>query len=96
MSLSEPASRSLVTAGTSLCSRYPRPMCQAVILPVLEDKNIGNKRRTDKGLTYNHKTFMVCSMYCILCLVSGNPHSELLNRLIERCLDSHYRLLVLQ
>ncbi|TWW56594.1 Fanconi anemia group E protein [Takifugu flavidus] len=66
LSLSEPASRSLVTAGTSLCSRYPRPMCQAVILPVLEDKNI------------------------------GNPHSELLNRLIECCLDSHYRLLVLQ
>lgn len=26
----------------------------------------------------------------------GNPQAELLNRLIEGCLDSHYRLLVLQ
>ncbi|CAG07472.1 unnamed protein product [Tetraodon nigroviridis] len=66
LSLSEPASRCLVTAATSLCGCYPRPMCQAVFLPVLEEKNI------------------------------GNPHSELLNRLIENCLDSHYRLLVLQ
>lgn len=66
LSLSEPASRCLVTAVTSLCSRYPRPMCHALIGPVLEEKNI------------------------------GNPQAELLNRLIEGCLDSHYRLLVLQ
>uniref|UniRef100_A0A3P9QIC4 FA complementation group E n=1 Tax=Poecilia reticulata TaxID=8081 RepID=A0A3P9QIC4_POERE len=65
-SLSEPASRCLVTAVTSLCSRYPRPMCCAVIEPVLEDRNI------------------------------GPPQTELLNRLIESCLDSHYRLLILQ
>ncbi|XP_007556774.1 Fanconi anemia group E protein [Poecilia formosa] len=65
-SLSEPASRCLVTAVTSLCSRYPRPMCRAVIEPVLEDRNI------------------------------GPPQTELLNRLIESCLDSHYRLLMLQ
>ncbi|PWA30964.1 hypothetical protein CCH79_00010726 [Gambusia affinis] len=65
-SLSEPASRCLVTAVTSLCSRYPRPMCHAVIEPVLEDRNI------------------------------GPPQTELLNRLIESCLDSHYRLLMLQ
>ncbi|XP_041860795.1 Fanconi anemia group E protein [Melanotaenia boesemani] len=64
--LSEPASRCLVTAVTSLCSRYPRPMCHALIGSVLEEKNI------------------------------GHPQAELLNRLIEGCLDSHYRLLVLQ
>lgn len=28
--------------------------------------------------------------------VSGNPHSELLKRLVENCLDSHYRLLILE
>ncbi|XP_012726035.3 LOW QUALITY PROTEIN: Fanconi anemia group E protein [Fundulus heteroclitus] len=65
-SLSEPASRCLVTAVTSLCSRYPRPMCHAVIEPVLVDGNI------------------------------GPAQTELLNRLIESCLDFHYRLLVLQ
>uniref|UniRef100_UPI0037E83F1B Fanconi anemia group E protein n=1 Tax=Semicossyphus pulcher TaxID=241346 RepID=UPI0037E83F1B len=66
LSLSEPASRCLVTAVTSLCTHCPRPMCHALIGPVLEDKNI------------------------------GNPQAELLNRLIEGCLDPHYRLLVLQ
>ncbi|KAF7654281.1 hypothetical protein LDENG_00071620 [Lucifuga dentata] len=66
LSLSEPASRCLVTAVTSLCSHYPRPMCHALIRPVLEEKNI------------------------------GNPQAEVLNRLIESCLDHHYRLLVLQ
>ncbi|XP_008294730.1 Fanconi anemia group E protein [Stegastes partitus] len=66
LSLSEPASRCLVTAVTSLCSQYPRPMCHALIGPVLEETNI------------------------------GPPQAELLNRLIEGCLDSHYRLLVLQ
>ncbi|KAM9855463.1 Fanconi anemia group E protein [Aulostomus maculatus] len=65
LSLTEPASRCLVTTVTSLCSRYTRPMCHAVIGPVLEE-NI------------------------------GTPQAELLNRLIEGCLDSHYRLLVLQ
>ncbi|KAM7404651.1 hypothetical protein PAMP_011979 [Pampus punctatissimus] len=66
LSLSEPASRCLVTTMTSFCSRYTRPMCHALIRPVLEDKNIGNSQ------------------------------AELLNRLIEGCLDSHYSLLVLQ
>lgn len=33
---------------------------------------------------------------CIFVLFLGNPQAELLNRLIEGCLDSHYRLLVLQ
>ncbi|XP_020503953.2 Fanconi anemia group E protein [Labrus bergylta] len=66
LSLSEPASRCLVTAATQLCSHCPRQMCQALIGPALQDKNI------------------------------GNPQAELLNRLIEGCLDSHYRLLVLQ
>ncbi|XP_041655559.1 Fanconi anemia group E protein [Cheilinus undulatus] len=66
LSLSEPASRCLVTAASSLCSHCPRPMCHALIEPVLQDKSIGNHQ------------------------------AELLNRLIEGCLDSHYRLLVLQ
>ncbi|XP_026224217.1 Fanconi anemia group E protein [Anabas testudineus] len=66
LSLSEPASRCLVTTVTSLCSQYPRPICHALIGPVIEEKNI------------------------------GNPQVELLNRLIEGCLDSHYRLLVLE
>ncbi|KAK2851338.1 hypothetical protein Q5P01_007614 [Channa striata] len=66
LSLSEPASRCLVTTAMSLCSHYPRPMCHALIRTVLEEKNI------------------------------ANPQAELLNRLINDCLDSHYRLLVLQ
>ncbi|XP_029995694.1 Fanconi anemia group E protein isoform X1 [Sphaeramia orbicularis] len=66
LSLSEPASRCLLSAVTSLCSSYPRPMCHAVIGAVLEDKNI------------------------------GNPQADLLNRLIENCLDPHYRLVMLQ
>ncbi|XP_026188587.1 Fanconi anemia group E protein isoform X2 [Mastacembelus armatus] len=66
LSLSEPASRCLVTTATSLCNHYPRPMCHALIGPVLQEKNI------------------------------GSPQAELLSRLIEDCLDSHYRLLVLQ
>ncbi|XP_017286373.2 Fanconi anemia group E protein [Kryptolebias marmoratus] len=66
LSLSDPASRCLVTAATSLCSSYPRPMCHAVICPILEDKNVGHLQ------------------------------AELLNRLIESGLDSHYRLLVFQ
>ncbi|XP_024232119.1 Fanconi anemia group E protein [Oncorhynchus tshawytscha] len=66
LSLSEPASRCLVTAVTSLCSRYPRPTCHALIGPVLEE-----------GQT-------------------GSAQAELLNRLIEDCLDPHYRLLVFQ
>lgn len=44
LSLSEPASRCLVTAVTSLCSRYPRPVCQALIGPVLEKDNIGEMK----------------------------------------------------
>uniref|UniRef100_A0A3Q4MLW8 Fanconi Anaemia group E protein C-terminal domain-containing protein n=1 Tax=Neolamprologus brichardi TaxID=32507 RepID=A0A3Q4MLW8_NEOBR len=44
LSLSEPASRCLVTAVTSLCSRYPRPVCQALIGPVLEKENIGEMK----------------------------------------------------
>ncbi|XP_010891651.3 Fanconi anemia group E protein [Esox lucius] len=65
MSLSEPASRCLVTAVTSLCSRYPRPTCQALIGPILDGQ-------------------------------PGSAQTELLNRLIEDCLDPHYRLLVFQ
>ncbi|XP_029013353.2 Fanconi anemia group E protein [Betta splendens] len=41
-SLSESASRCLVSTASSLCSRYPRPMCHALIGPVIEDVNIGN------------------------------------------------------
>ncbi|XP_029362594.1 Fanconi anemia group E protein [Echeneis naucrates] len=42
LSLSEPASRCLVTAVASLCGHYPRPVCHAVIEPVLMEKNIGD------------------------------------------------------
>lgn len=49
LSLSEPASRCLVSAVTSLCSRYPRPVCQALIGPVLEKENIGEIK--GKGFT---------------------------------------------
>ncbi|KAL1020744.1 hypothetical protein UPYG_G00004100 [Umbra pygmaea] len=66
MSLSEPASRCLVTAVMLLCSRYPRPTCQALIGPVLEEGQ------------------------------PGSAQIELLNRLIEDCLDPPYRLLVFQ
>ncbi|XP_047449257.1 Fanconi anemia group E protein [Mugil cephalus] len=66
LSLSELASRCLVSAATSLCSQYPGPVCHALIGPVLEEKNL------------------------------GHPQAELLNRLIEGCLDSHYRLLLIQ
>lgn len=41
LSLSESASRCLVTTASSLCSRYPRPMCHALIGPVIEEANIG-------------------------------------------------------
>ncbi|XP_035238751.1 Fanconi anemia group E protein isoform X2 [Anguilla anguilla] len=41
-SLSEPASRCLVTAMTSLCSRYPRSTCFTLIGPVLEAGQSGS------------------------------------------------------
>ncbi|XP_036388668.1 Fanconi anemia group E protein [Megalops cyprinoides] len=44
LSLSEPASRCLVTATTSLCSRYPRATCSSLIGPVLEARHIDNVR----------------------------------------------------
>ncbi|KAF3860378.1 hypothetical protein F7725_000633 [Dissostichus mawsoni] len=101
LSLSEPASRCLVTAGTSLCSRYPRPMCHALIGPVLEEKTIGGERverQLSAGISYRrepqHYDFYL--NYSSFALSSGNPQAELLNRLVESCLDSHYRLLVLQ
>ncbi|XP_072537020.1 Fanconi anemia group E protein [Salminus brasiliensis] len=42
LSLTEPASRSLVTGVTSLCSRYPRPTCQALIEPVIKEGQTGS------------------------------------------------------
>lgn len=42
LSLAEPASRCLVTAVTSLCSRYPRPTCQALIEPLLQKGQLGS------------------------------------------------------
>ncbi|XP_017324237.3 Fanconi anemia group E protein [Ictalurus punctatus] len=41
-SLTEPPSRCLVTAVTSLCSRYPRPTCQALIEPLIKEGQIGS------------------------------------------------------
>lgn len=55
LSLSEPASRCLVTAVTSLCSRYPRPMCHALIGPVLEEESIGEiKGKGDAETDYRN------------------------------------------
>ena len=45
LSLLEPASRCLVTAVTSLCSQYPRAACDALIRPILQEGNIGNRSR---------------------------------------------------
>ncbi|KAL7884985.1 hypothetical protein AOLI_G00077550 [Acnodon oligacanthus] len=42
LSLTEPACRSLVTAVTSLCSRYPRPTCQALIEPIIKEGRTGS------------------------------------------------------
>nr|XP_057941425.1 Fanconi anemia group E protein isoform X1 [Doryrhamphus excisus] len=66
LSLSEPASRSLLTVVMSLCSRYTRSMCHALIEPVLAVESL------------------------------GGAQAELLKKLIEGCLHSHYTLLVLQ
>lgn len=123
LSLSEPASRCLVTAVTSLCSRCPRPVCHALIGPVLEDKNIGEEMELqsqqcimgDCRAAIHLRAYIPCpgsslmfwgteqwlsalftSHITWLFLFSGNPQAELLNRLIEGCLDSHYRLLVLE
>ncbi|XP_030641074.1 Fanconi anemia group E protein [Chanos chanos] len=41
LSLTEPASRCLVTAATSLCSRYPRPACQTLIEPIIQGGHTG-------------------------------------------------------
>ncbi|KAM9474796.1 Fanconi anemia group E protein isoform 2-T2 [Clarias gariepinus] len=42
LSLTESPSRCLVTAVTSLCSRYPRPTCQALIEPLLKEGQTGS------------------------------------------------------
>lgn len=42
LSLEEPASRCLVTGVMSLCTRYPRPTCQALIEPVLRKEQTGS------------------------------------------------------
>ncbi|GAA6106073.1 Fanconi anemia group E protein [Tachysurus ichikawai] len=41
-SLNEPPSRCLVTAMTSLCTRYPRPTCQALIEPLIKEGQTGS------------------------------------------------------
>ncbi|MCJ8734971.1 hypothetical protein PDJAM_G00241390 [Pangasius djambal] len=41
-SLTEPPSRCLVTAVTSLCTRYPRPTCQALIEPLIKEGQTGS------------------------------------------------------
>ncbi|KAL2103328.1 hypothetical protein ACEWY4_000196 [Coilia grayii] len=41
LSLCEPASRWLSSAVSSVCARYPRPMCQELIKPVLEGGQAG-------------------------------------------------------
>ncbi|XP_016415175.1 Fanconi anemia group E protein-like [Sinocyclocheilus rhinocerous] len=63
LSLAEPASRCLVTAVISLCSRYPRPTCQALIEPVLQ-----------KGQTGSAQAELLCKLV-VNCL---EPHHRLL------------------
>ncbi|KAK1152208.1 Fanconi anemia group E protein-like [Acipenser oxyrinchus oxyrinchus] len=42
LSLTEPASRFLMTAVTSFCSRYPRPSCCSLIGPILQAQFAGS------------------------------------------------------
>lgn len=63
VSLAEAASRCLVTAVTSLCTRYPRPTCQALIEPVLR-----------KGQTGSAQAELLCRLV-VDCL---EPHHRLL------------------
>ncbi|XP_043102419.1 Fanconi anemia group E protein isoform X2 [Puntigrus tetrazona] len=51
LSLAEPASRCLVTAVMSLCTRYPRPACYALIEPILQ-----------KGQTGSSQTELLCRL----------------------------------
>ncbi|KAM8829927.1 Fanconi anemia group E protein [Synchiropus picturatus] len=64
--LTEPASRTLLTAMTSLCLRYAAAVFHAVIGPVLEETHMGSHQ------------------------------AELLNQLSLRCLNTQYKLLLLQ
>ncbi|KAF4109990.1 Fanconi anemia group E protein [Onychostoma macrolepis] len=63
VSLAEPASRCLATAVMSLCARYPRPTCQALIEPVLR-----------KGQTGSAQAEVLCRLV-VDCL---EPHHRLL------------------
>ncbi|XP_073675392.1 Fanconi anemia group E protein isoform X2 [Garra rufa] len=63
LALTEPASRCLVTAVMSLCTRYPRPTCQALIEPVLQ-----------KGQTGSAQAELLCRLV-VDCL---EPHHRLL------------------
>uniref|UniRef100_A0A4W4ETH9 Fanconi Anaemia group E protein C-terminal domain-containing protein n=1 Tax=Electrophorus electricus TaxID=8005 RepID=A0A4W4ETH9_ELEEL len=64
LSLTEPASRCLVTAVTSLCSRYPRPTCQALIEPVIKAGQTDNAqaelfcRLVKECLESHHRLFV--------------------------------------
>ncbi|XP_019369683.1 PREDICTED: Fanconi anemia group E protein isoform X1 [Gavialis gangeticus] len=44
LSLAQPASRHLMAALTSFCSKYPRPFCCALIAPVLQAPGEGSER----------------------------------------------------
>ncbi|XP_019340412.2 Fanconi anemia group E protein isoform X2 [Alligator mississippiensis] len=44
LSLTQPASRHLMAALTSFCSKYPRPFCCALIAPVLQAPGEGSER----------------------------------------------------
>ncbi|KAK7135862.1 hypothetical protein R3I94_014516 [Phoxinus phoxinus] len=63
VSLAESASRCLVTVVTSLCTRYPRPTCQALIEPILQ-----------KGQTGSAQAELLCRLV-VDCL---EPHHRLL------------------
>ncbi|KAG1933077.1 Fanconi anemia group E protein [Pimephales promelas] len=63
VSLAEAASRCLVSVATSLCTRYPRPTCQALIEPILR-----------KGQTGSAQAELLCRLV-VDCL---EPHHRLL------------------
>ncbi|XP_034028196.1 Fanconi anemia group E protein isoform X2 [Thalassophryne amazonica] len=87
VSLSEPASRCLLTSVTSLCSRYPRPICHAVIEPVLDEHNIGSpqaellNRLIEDCLGHHYRLLVLQMTFRVV-------WSEAVLSIIHRLLDS--------
>ncbi|KAI4884065.1 hypothetical protein NFI96_030658 [Prochilodus magdalenae] len=91
LSLVEPASRSLVTAATSLCSRYPRATCQALIEPIIKEGQTGSTQaellcRLVKDCLEPHHRLLVFEMTLV-----GEWNDGLLS-VIHATLDSKIEL----